>query len=111
MSDCITACFSPGTNGAAFNGRMEMFREGVQVAEAIVFLQRAVEDKKVSADIEKKIADLLDERARFYLRAEHVGENGNNRYYAFECSNWQERDDRLFALCGEVAGTAGPAKP
>jgi hypothetical protein len=100
MTDAITACFSPGPEGAIFNERMEVFREGVQVGEAILFLERALEEKKVSGDLEKKIGILLDERARYYLRGYH-------NFRSFECSNWQERDDRLFALCAEVAGAAG----
>ncbi|HOX05911.1 MAG TPA: DUF6067 family protein [Planctomycetota bacterium] len=100
MSDAIAACFSPGPDGAIFNERMEMFREGVQVGEAILYLERALEDKKVSADGVKKIGGLLDERSRYYLRA-------FQNYKSFECSNWQERDDRLFALCAEVAKAAG----
>ncbi len=98
MRDSVAACFSPGPDGAIFNERMEMFREGVQVGEAILFLERALEDKKVSADVAKKIGGLLDERARYYLRA-------FQNYKSFECSGWQERDDRLFALCAEVART------
>ncbi|MDD4890884.1 MAG: hypothetical protein PHU85_13265 [Phycisphaerae bacterium] len=101
MTDSIRTCFSPGPDGAAFNGRMEMFREGVQACEAIIFLQRAVEDKKVSGELAAKIANVLDERARQYLQSRHV--NGDN-WLVFESSDWQDRDDKLFALCAEVAG-------
>ena len=105
MTDAVVACFSPGPDGAVFNERMEIFREGVQVGEAILFLERALEDKKVSGDMEKKIGDLLDERARYYLRAEEQQATFNT----FACSAWQERDDRLFALCAEAA-KAAPGK-
>jgi hypothetical protein len=100
MNDSCIALFSPGPDGAIFNERMEVFREGVQVGEAILFLERALEDKKVSGDTEKKIGNLLDERARYYLR-------GFQNYKSLECSNWQERDDRLFALCAEVVAKTG----
>lgn len=100
MTDAITACFSPGPDGAIFNERMEAFREGVQVGEAILFLERALEDKKVSGAMERKIGNLLNERARYYLR-------GVRNFRSFECSTWQERDDRLFALCAEAAAETG----
>ena len=103
MRDAIYACFSPGPDGAVFNERMEVFREGVQVGEAILFLERALEDKKISGDVEKKMGLLLNERSRYYLRA-------TRNFRSFECSNWQERDDRLFGLCAEVAAASG-AKP
>jgi hypothetical protein len=103
MTDAVTACFSPGPDGAAFNERMEVFREGVQVGEAILFLERALEDKKVSADVAKRIGELLDERARNLLRAEEHG----STFHVFAGSGWQERDDRLFALCAEVARVTG----
>jgi hypothetical protein len=63
------ALCSPGPAGAIFNERLEMFREGVQVAEAIICLQKAAGSGKVGGDLAARIRDLLDERARYYLRA------------------------------------------
>jgi hypothetical protein len=91
---------SPGPDGAIFNERLEMFREGVQVAEAIIFLQRAMEAGKIDGDLAKRIAAALDERARYYLRARFPH---TTALLSFESSNWQERDDRLFALAAEAA--------
>jgi hypothetical protein len=97
---------SPGPDGVVFNERMEMFREGVQAAEAIIFLQRAVEGKKVSEDLNARIEAHLDERARSYLRT-RIGQDIH--WACFGASGWQERDDRLFALAAEVArGTRNP---
>jgi len=101
--ESTTALFSAGPDGAVFNQRMEMFREGVQVAEAIIFLERAQEEKRVAPELNRKIVELLDERARYFLRGQESSRAGN-RWLAMECSGWQERDDRLFALCAEVAG-------
>ncbi|HOX05908.1 MAG TPA: hypothetical protein PK280_05865 [Planctomycetota bacterium] len=103
----VIALFSPGPDGAAFNARMEMFREGVQVCEAIIFLQRAVVEKKVGADVAKRIDDLLVERARFRLHCGDYATRRGVRSLVTDCSDWQLRDDKLFALCAEVAGTAG----
>jgi hypothetical protein len=104
--ESTVALFSPGPDGAVFNQRMEMFREGVQVAEAIVFLQRAQEEKRASPELNKRIVELLDERARYYLRSQEMA-RGGYRWLALECSDWQGRDDRLFALCAEVAAKGG----
>jgi hypothetical protein len=105
--ESVIALFSPGPDGAAFNVRTEMFREGVQVAEAIIFLQRAVANKRVGGDVAKRIDDLLLERARYFLRSEYVTRMYGTRMFTMECSNWQERDDKLFALCAEVAANGG----
>jgi hypothetical protein len=99
----VAAMTSPGPEGAEFNGRLEMFREGVQAAEAIICLQRAAGSGKVGGDLAARIGDHLDERARYYLRA-----RSNNSFYGaahwLALGDWQERDGRLFALCAEVAG-------
>jgi hypothetical protein len=98
------ALISPGPNGAIFSARSEMFREGVQVAEAIVFLQRALETKQAQGELAGRIASLLDERARAYFHTQLPGLV--SFYNATECG-WQERDDQLFALCAEVSKDAG----
>jgi hypothetical protein len=99
-----TAMLSPGPDGAIFNERLEMFREGVQACEAIIFVQKALEEKKVSAELATKIEDLLDERARYYART-RLAEEGN--WLSFECSDWQGRDGRLFDLAAEAAKAGG----
>ncbi len=94
------AMCSPGPNGAIFNERLEMFREGVQLTEAIAFLQQALEKKTVDGELAGKIEEMLDERARYYLRTRP---NQECNWLSFECSDWQGRDDRLMELCAEVA--------
>jgi hypothetical protein len=91
---------SPGPHGAIFNERLEAFREGVQVAEAIIFVQRALEAGRIDGDLAQRATSLLDERARYYLRMRFPHETCR---LSFESSDWQGRDDRLFALAAEVA--------
>jgi hypothetical protein len=100
MTTTILAMTSPGPDGAVFNERLEMFREGVQVAEAIIAVQRSLDGKRIGGELAERAERLLDERARYYLRAclPYVA----NRL-SFECSNWQERDSRLFALAAEIS--------
>ncbi|HOX07383.1 MAG TPA: hypothetical protein PK280_13355 [Planctomycetota bacterium] len=98
------ALTSAGPDGAALNQRSEMFREGLQVAEAIVFLGKAQDGGKLSAELSGKISNLLDERARHYYRGRLPQALAT---LSLEACGPQERDDRLFALCAEVAKAAG----
>jgi len=62
------AMLSPGPDGAVFSERLEALREGVQIAEAIVFLQKALAAKTCGAELSRRIEEHLDERARHQLR-------------------------------------------
>jgi hypothetical protein len=92
---------SPGPEGPAPTERYEMFREGMQVCEAIVYLQKALEGKTLSQELTDKVERSLDERARYYVRSRPSQEY---HWWALN-TGWQEREERLFALCAEVAGT------
>ncbi len=94
----------PGPKGPAPTWRSEVFREGLQVREAIIFLQQALDSGRAAGPLAQRIKDLLDVRARLYLRTRP---NSPMHWVAFEGSGWQERDEELFALCAEVAGAAG----
>lgn len=100
------AMTSPGPDGAIFNTRLETFREGVQVAEAILFVQQALDAGRLGDELAARAAALLDERARYYARAYFYNGVPLNNGQAIVCSNWQERDDRLFALAAEVSKAA-----
>jgi hypothetical protein len=89
---CSTlAMLAPGPDGPVATERFEMLREGVELAEAILLVQRAIEEKKLGGELEAKANRLLDERAEAFLK------------------NWTAgrftRDTGLLALAGEVAKT------
>jgi hypothetical protein len=90
----ITAFFHPGPDGAMPTVRSEMYREGVGVREAMTFLQKALEAKKVDGELAKRCSDLLVERARNVLSPTGP-------------QNWLEQEGRLYDLCAEVAKTVG----
>jgi hypothetical protein len=98
----VRAMLSPGPEGAVFNERLEMFREGLQVAEAIVQVQRGLESDRLEPAIVKRIESLLDERARYYLHTQDA-ETDNLPWWGYQGSSWRERDARLFALAAEVS--------
>ncbi len=99
------ALIAAGPEGPVFSERMEAMREGIQVYEAMVFMQKALAAKKVSAALAKKIADLLDDRARSILRNEILEKTGtwDGNLMTREATAWRRLDQELFALAEEVA--------
>ena len=91
-SDSTMALLAPGPDGAIATGRFEMYREGVELTEAILFIQRAIDGKKLSADLEQRANRYLDERGDAFLKGWH-----GVRYLQ------AEQDEKLLALAGEVA--------
>ncbi len=89
MDRGIEALLFPGPDGAIATERYEMFREGVQLSEAILFLQGALEEKKIDGDLAARVEAGLEARGAAYV------------------NDWWEgqfpRDEGLFALAGEVA--------
>lgn len=88
---CSTqAMLAPGVDGPILTERFEMLREGVELAEATLFVEKALEGGKVTGELAAKANRLLDERGDAFI------------------NNWQDgrldRDARLIALAGEIAG-------
>ena len=104
MTNNTLSLTTPGPDGADFNERLEMFREGVQLAEAIIFVQKALEAKQIDGDLASRAVALLDVRARYYLRARFPHATCR---LSLECSNWQARDSQLFALAAEIGKKIG----
>jgi len=96
----VRALLTPGPDGPAPNERFEMFREGVQIREAMVVVQKALDANALPAEVAAKASALLDERARYYIRTRR---GQLYHWLAFEGSNWQARDDALFAIAGVAA--------
>jgi hypothetical protein len=96
FSASITQFFHAGPEGPVPTARSEMFRQGMQVREAIIYLQKALEEKLVDLDTLLRCKRLLEERATCMVRA------GTGRTDMQEAA-WRSREDRLFALCADVA--------
>ncbi|MCX7804347.1 MAG: hypothetical protein N3A38_04060, partial [Planctomycetota bacterium] len=99
------AILAPGADGPIPTERFEMYREGVEMAEAVIFLQRAIEEKKISGDLERRVNQCLDERGAPFEWYE--GGSCRPRIYRFMHAWIGERDAKLLALCGEVARAIG----
>jgi hypothetical protein len=62
------ALLAPGPDGPVATERFEMFREGTELSEAILLLERALAEKKVSGDLERRINDFLNQRGTTFVR-------------------------------------------
>jgi len=103
----VTSFISPGPNGAIANERVEAFRGGLQVAEAIAYVREMIDQKKVTGDLASRATAFLEYRARHYVR---VGYQTLQHWMAFGSGGVQLRDARLYALAAEVAKAAAPGK-
>jgi hypothetical protein len=83
------ALLAPGRDGPLPTERYEAMREGVELGEAILFLERSLQEKKVGGELAARVNRFLDERSQAFL----------NRWPS---GRW-DRDEQLIALAGEVA--------
>jgi len=87
---CSTlAMLAPGPDGPVATERFEMLREGTEICEAILFLEKALLDGKASGDLAAKINRCLDERGEVYINSWPSG-----RF---------ERDLKTLELAGQAA--------
>jgi hypothetical protein len=91
-NDSIRCVLAPGPDGAVATERFEMLREGVELAEAVLFIQRAIEERKIGGDLEARANRYLDERGEGF----RLGWFGVRYVQA-------EHDEKLLGLAGEVA--------
>jgi len=80
-----------GPEGPIATGRYEMFKEGVQVSQTILFLERLLQDKKIEGDLAKRINAYLDRRSESFIRGWHV--------------NRRQSDRELFTLAAEAVAS------
>jgi len=99
------ALLAPGPDGAIATERYEMFREGVQVAEAVILVRTALAGGKLNADLAKRCQTLLDARAGHYVKATAIRKQAGDVYdwRLLEAAGWQDNDDRLYALADAVS--------
>ncbi len=96
---------APGPDGAVATERYECFREGTELSEAILFLEKALQDGKAGGDLAAKVNRYLDERGVAMIQFWY--ERGGGFRGSWTPAGQFDRDAELLALCGEVAGTTG----
>jgi len=101
VSNSTAAMLSPGPNGARPTIRLEMLRQGVQEAQARIFLEGALTEEslrgKLGEALAKRCQDLLDDRARMFK----IGYRTSWQWFA--SSGWQRRNEALFEAAADVA--------
>lgn len=89
----------PGPKGPIPSVRFENLREGIQSAEAVISIQKALLAKKVPEDLAKECWKLLDERVN-YCRMLHIG---------MEHQGWVDRNRKLYRMAAKVSKLAADA--
>lgn len=109
--NCSRSYLAPGPDGPIATERFEAFREGVQLCEALIYLQRTLEGGKLAAELAAKVERVLDARGQALIDAFAVKDKSGRREYAPDI--WgkvaRERDAEIFALAAEVAAAAKSA--
>lgn len=94
---CSTlSILAPGPDGPVATERFEMFREGVELCEAILFLERTLQEKRIGGELAAKVDRYLEERGSLFVKHWTDGRLWDGR---------SERDAALMALCAEIAAT------
>lgn len=92
----------------------EAIRSGVQEAEAVIFLQDAVLDRKAGLGeaLAAKVQAVLDERRQRSRWVDCMGSQGRGGilpygWYWYAGTGWPSMTDRLYATAAEAAGALG----
>lgn len=104
--DCIFSLLYPGPDGAVATERYEMFREGLELCEAILFVQNAIHKKQLSADLEQRAKRYLHPQEKPALMTQQIrGERDNAFNRGWFSANYMMdvEDAKLLDLAGEVA--------
>jgi Glycoside hydrolase 123, catalytic domain/Glycoside hydrolase 123, N-terminal domain len=97
------ALLAPGPDGAVASERFEMFREGTELAEAVLYLQMAIQDKKISGELAAKVEKFLAVRGETFINYWHkLGWNYMNKW---SIAGQFDSDAKLLQLAAEVART------
>ena len=96
---------APGPDGAIATERFECFREGMELGEALLYLEQALLDKKAGGELAQKVNRYLDERGEVFTR--YWYERGGQFISRWSPAAQVERDAQLLELCAEVAKASG----
>ncbi len=98
------ALLAPGPDGPVASERFEAFREGVELCEAILFLQKALNEKKVSGELAAEVEKFLSVRGETFINYWH--KHGWDYMNKWSIAGQFAGDAELLRLAGEVAKTA-----
>ena len=87
------AILYPGPDGPVASERYEMFREGVEIAETLLFIERAIQEKKLTPELQQKAEKALEARSQAFIMD----------WFTIRDMPGAEEDAKLLDLAGEVA--------
>ena len=90
----------PGPDGPVATERYEMFREGVEIAETLLFIEWAIQEKKLSPALQQKAEKALEARSNAFIMD----------WFTIRDMPGAEEDAKLLGLAGEVARELGREK-
>jgi hypothetical protein len=102
-----------GDDGPVGTERFEAMREGIQLCETMVFIQKALEAKKLSGELEARANKVLDDRAKLLAGScKFVDPNAKNKKIYIDLADYSKdslrHDAELYAVAAEVSkATAG----
>jgi hypothetical protein len=127
----LRALLPPGPDGALATGKLENLREGLQEAEARIFIESALTDDakraRLGHDLAGRAQTTLDDRTKFTLpfleeqqiigfqRTPYIQLNGAEYgfgysgarailfYQWYAATRWQERSEKLYSVAAELA--------
>jgi len=94
----------PGAGGVESSTRVEAMLEGIQEAEARIYLEQMLDRKLLPDDLAREVQTVLDDHFRGTL---HVGAGGTDYGTMDIACNWQERSRRLYLAAAKVAEKTG----
>ncbi len=104
ISESTLELLYPAPGGPASTVRLDTLHQGIQEAEARIFIEKALTDAAARAKLGDELAarcqNVLDDRALIYI----AYREGPEWYPA---SGWQERSRAMYEVAGEVARALG----
>lgn len=94
----------PGANGVDTSARNETMLEGIQEAEARIFVEQALDRGGLPEEMAKRVQAVLDKHYRDTLQ---IAAGGTDYITMDFHGDWQGRSRRLFGAAAEVAAKIG----
>jgi len=105
--NCSTrALLAPGPEGPVATERFEGFREGLQICETVLFIQKGINGKKLPEKLAARAEAVLNERAK-RLKAAHKKTGFDTELLGVDLVR---RENELFAVAAAVAEALKPKK-
>jgi hypothetical protein len=82
----------PGPDGPVATERYEMFRESVELSEALLFVERAIQEKRLSPELQQRAQRCLEDRGNTFIKNWLLVHGGPSL----------EEDAKLLDIAGEV---------